>query len=147
VFYLLTRNLVLDNHRVELGTQGFILLCWMTRRREGEIPLCAVPRKFDITLESPLWGQLLPALHILHLESQFFKSFCWCCKAPSETNVTRSRHRSRFKSKYRFQNFTSGAPLELLVAHQGGLAVAHQSVSSGAPCDAMICVQPTILIK
>jgi hypothetical protein len=33
---------------VELGTKGFILLCKIARRREGETTLCSVPREFDI---------------------------------------------------------------------------------------------------
>jgi hypothetical protein len=48
IFYLLTRNLVLDNHTVELGTQDFILLCRIARRREGETTICSIIREFDI---------------------------------------------------------------------------------------------------
>jgi hypothetical protein len=45
----------------------------IARRRDGEIPLCSFPREFDITLELPLWGKLLPKLHTLHLESQRYQ--------------------------------------------------------------------------
>jgi hypothetical protein len=99
VFYLITWNLVLDNHKVELGTQAFILLCRIARRREGEISLFSVPWDFDITLDSPLWGKLLPRLHTLHLESQRFKSFCWCCKAPSKP-----MHQMQWKDHTRCSN-------------------------------------------
>jgi hypothetical protein len=54
---------MLDNYTVELGTQDFILLCRIAKRREGEIPL-----------ESPLWGKLLPKLHTLYLESQCYQT-------------------------------------------------------------------------
>jgi hypothetical protein len=38
VLYLLTRNLVLDNHTVELETKDFILLCRIARSRgEGQL--------------------------------------------------------------------------------------------------------------
>jgi hypothetical protein len=35
---------MLDNHIVELGTQGFILFCMIARRREGEITLYPFPK-------------------------------------------------------------------------------------------------------
>ncbi len=57
--YLLTRNLVLDNHAVELGTQGFILFCRIARRREGEIALYSIPREFDINPQVTLVGKIL----------------------------------------------------------------------------------------
>jgi hypothetical protein len=52
------RNLVLDNHTVELETQGFILLYMIARRREGENTLCSVPRQFDINPRVTLLGKI-----------------------------------------------------------------------------------------
>ena len=55
---LLIRNFVLDNHLVELGTQGILFVFQIARRGERIINFPQlVPRKFDITLESPLWGK------------------------------------------------------------------------------------------
>jgi hypothetical protein len=76
VFYLLTRNLVLDNHTMELGIQGFSLLCKIARKREEETTLCSVPESSILTFELPLWEKLHPKLHTSHLKSQRFMSFC-----------------------------------------------------------------------
>jgi hypothetical protein len=69
LFILLTRNLVIDNQTVELGTQGN-LFCFVDflKRRRGVI-ICQFPESSIFTLESPLWGKYA-CYNTLHLESQ-----------------------------------------------------------------------------
>ena len=78
ILLLLIWNVVLDNHTVELGTQGFILFCRIARRREGEITLYSIPREFDITLESPLWGKYSADTTLCTWSPNVSRSF-WRC--------------------------------------------------------------------
>lgn len=60
-FYLqsLIRNLVLDNHAMDLGTQSKTLLCRIARVREREDTSKSIPREFDINPRVILVGKNL----------------------------------------------------------------------------------------
>lgn len=67
---------MLDNHTVEFCTQGFILFCRIAIIR-GETTLFSIPREFDITLESPLWGKYSVDTTLCTWSPNFIKTSFW----------------------------------------------------------------------